>query len=116
MAFADIHNIEERLQQIDNRIIRIDFDKNKLRHSVIAWDNRDECEYIAFTVPHGQLDARVELEFYRIKNGSYNAFDEIRAWEAKKERSEERKIEDMALGMAENLLDSFRYKPSRFIS
>lgn len=106
MAFADLYNMEERLKQIDDRVMRIDFDMNKLRHNIIAWDPKEEDEYIAFTVPLGELDARVEYEFYRIRNERYNAFDELRKWEAMKEREENRKIEDMAHGMADVL-----YKP-----
>lgn len=106
MAFADLYNIEDRLKQIDDRILRIDFDFNKLRHNVIAWDPKDEDEYVAFTVPLGELDARVEKDMYKIRNEQYSAFDELRAWEAKKERDEERRIEDMAHGMADLL-----YKP-----
>lgn len=115
MAFADIHNIEERLQRIDPRILRIDFDNNKLRHNVIAWDTKDESEYIAFTVPHGQLDARVEKEFYRISNSGYNGFNELREWEAKMEREKEKKITDMAIDMYENIDRSWRFKPSRSV-
>lgn len=106
MAFADIYNIEDRLKRIDSRIIRIDFDHKKMRHSIIAWDEQDHDEYIAFTVPLGQLDARVEQELLRIRPGQYNAFDELREWEAKKERERESKIEDMARDMADTL-----YKP-----
>lgn len=106
MAFADIYHIEDRLKRIDNRILRIDFDHNKMRHSIIAYDDREHDEYIAFTVPLGQLDARVERELLRIRPGQYNAFDELREWEAKKEHDEEQRISEMAHSMADVL-----YKP-----
>jgi hypothetical protein len=103
MAFGDVHNIEDRLKQIDDRILRIDFDHKKKRHHIIAWDSRELTEYIAFTVPAGQLNALTVLEFYRIRNGSYSAFDELRSWEAQKERDENRKLEEMAHSMADLL-------------
>lgn len=103
MAFADLYHIEERLQQIDSRILRIDFDYKKRRHLVIAWNEAERDEYVAFTVPYGQLDARVVEELNRIRPERYNAFDELRAWEAKKEREEEMKIEDMARNMGDML-------------
>lgn len=106
MAFADVYNIEDRLKQIDSRVLRIDFDRYRKRHNIIAWDEKAYDEYIAFTVPLGELDARVEVEFYRIRNEQYNVFDELRAWEAKKERDEEIRIEDMSHSMADML-----YKP-----
>ena len=107
MAVGDIHNIEERLNQIDPRIIRIDFDYHKERYKIIAWDEKEHCEYIAFTVPWGELDARVEREVYRIRpRPGYNPFDELRRMEEQKERDDERKIEDMARDMAETI-----YKP-----
>lgn len=106
MAKYDVHNMEERLKRIDDRILRIDFDNNRKRHNIVAWDSRGEEEYIAFSAAPGELDARVEHEFYRIRNGNYNAFDELRAWEAQKERNDEKRIEENAAGMADVL-----YKP-----
>jgi hypothetical protein len=106
MAFADIYNMQERLNRIDPRIIRIDFDFDKQRHNVIAWDAKEHDEYIAFTVPLGELDARVEKELYRIRPENYNVFDELRAFEAKREQEEDQRISEMAHGMADVL-----YKP-----
>jgi hypothetical protein len=106
MAFGDVYNIEQRLQQIDERILRIDFDFGKMRHNIIAWDPHDEDEYIAWTVPWGELDARVEKDFIKIRSPRYNAFDEIRESEAKKERDEEKKMHEIAESMADVL-----YKP-----
>lgn len=106
MAIYDVHNMEERLKQIDSLILRIDWCTNRKRHNIIAWDARNNEEYIAFSAAPGELDARVEREFYRIRNGNYNAFDELREWEAKKELNEEKRIADTAAGMADVL-----YKP-----
>lgn len=106
MAFADVYHIEDRLKQVDERIIRIDFDYRKRKHLVIGWDSKEHEEYLAFTVPLGELDCRVEHELYRLRPENYNAFDEIRASEAKKQRDEDQKISDMAHEMGDML-----YKP-----
>lgn len=107
MAFADIYNMEQRLNQIDPRIIRIDFDSKRMRHKVVAWDEKNHEEYIAFTVPFGQLDARVEWDVYKSRpESSYDPFEEIRQSDIKKEREEDKKISDMAYSMADML-----YKP-----
>lgn len=114
MAQYDIHNMEERLQEIDPRIVRIDFNHARERHEIIARDNHG-AEYIAFTVPWGELDARVERELYRIRPERMNPFEEVRRAEERKQRAEDKKIHDMATDLVENIQSSFRHKPSRSI-
>jgi len=106
--------MERRLNQVDPRIIRIDFDHRRERHKIIAVDTTG-AEYTAWTVPWGELDARQEREAYRINPERYNAFEELRAAEEARQRREDRKITDMATDMADNMLLSFRHKPSRSI-
>jgi len=101
MADYDLYNIEDRLKEIDSRILRIDFNYERERHEIIAWDDTNKVEYIAFTVPWGQLDGRVEEELRRIRPERYNAFEEWRQMEERRERAEEKKIEDLARDFAE---------------
>lgn len=115
MAFADIYNIKQRINQIDPRMIRIDWDEKRLLHKIIAWDRFDEEEYVAFTVPHGELDARVERDVYRLNPERYNVMEELRKMAEEKQRREDSKISDMAHDLADNLYDSFCFKPSRSI-
>ncbi|QHT61699.1 hypothetical protein GXP70_18110 [Paenibacillus lycopersici] len=115
MAQYDVHDIERRLREIDPKIIRIDFDHRRALHRIIAVDRLGD-EYTAWTVPLGELDARQEREAYRINPERYNAFDELRAAEAAKQRRQDAKVTDMATDMAENLISSFSHKPSRSIA
>ena len=115
MAFADIYHIESRINQIDPRIIRIDWDEKRALHKIIVWDEHDREEYTAFTVPHGELDARVESDIYRLNPARYNVMEELQKMAEEKQRHNDNKVSDMARDMADNLYDSFRFKPSRSI-
>jgi hypothetical protein len=115
MAQYDLYNIESRLQQYDERVLRIDFDNRNGKHQIICWDPHFYEEYIAMTVPAGQLDARVERRMMEINPKHYNALEDIDQSLAEKERAEDSKIEDMARDMADNLESSFRLKPSRSV-
>lgn len=111
----DIYHIEERLQEVDPNILRIDFDPDTLRHEIVARDKANN-EYVAMTVPLGKLDARVVERVKEIDpRRGYNPFDDIEKWMNDKERRENRRIEDMARDMADNVYDSFKFKPSRSI-
>jgi len=102
MAFNDLYNIEDRLKEIDPNILRIDFDYDKQLHEIIAVDKLG-AQYVAMTVKHGELDARVIRRMQQIDPRKFNPFDEVMEWHRKKERSEEKKVEDMARDFAENL-------------
>lgn len=104
MAQLDLYNIEERLREWDENILRVDWDARKLRHRIICRDERTGEEYIAMTVPLGQLDARVVNRMMEInpKRG-YNPFHEIDRARAAKERRDEIRISEMAHGMADVL-------------
>lgn len=115
MALYDLYDMERRLQEIDPRIIRIDWDARREQHNIIAVDRAGD-EYTAWTVPWGDLDARQERELYRLNPERYNAFAELREMEAARERRQDAKITDMATDLADNLCDSFRFKPSRSIA
>lgn len=115
MALYDLYDMERRLHEIDPHIIRIDWDARREQHNIIAVDRTGD-EYTAWTVPWGQLDARQEWELYRLNPDRYNAFDELRKLEAAHERHRNAKITDMATDLADNLCDSFRFKPSRSIA
>jgi hypothetical protein len=106
MAQYDLYNIEQRLQELDPNILRIDFDYDRERHQIIAWDAYNKEEYIAMTVPWNELDARVVLHMQRINPERFNAFAELDKLNAIRERDQERKTEDMAHSMADML-----YKP-----
>lgn len=95
MGFNDIYHIEERLKEIDPNILRIDFDYDKQVHEIIAVDKLG-AQYVAMTVKHGELDARVLKRMQEIDPRKFNPFDELEKWQVQKERAEQRKVEDMA--------------------
>lgn len=115
MALYDVHDIERRLSELHPQFVRIDFDHKSERHRIVMQD-KVGAEYIAFTVPWNELDARTERDFIKVTSSRYNAFDEIRESEKAREKAQDAKISDMAHDMADNLLDSFRFKPSRSIA
>lgn len=115
MAQYDLYDIERRLQQYDDRILRIDFDNRRGFHQIICFDPVLHEEYIAMSVPAGELDARVERRMQEINPKHYNALEDIDQSLTAKARVEEKKIEDMARDMADNLESSFKLKPSRTI-
>jgi hypothetical protein len=101
MAEYDVYDIERRLKQYDDRILRIDFDHRRGLHRIICWDPIYYEEYTAMTVAAGQLDARVERRMMEINPKHFNAIADIDAARAQKERQDERKIEDMARDFAD---------------
>lgn len=115
MAQYDIHDIERRLQKLDDRILRIDFNERRGVHQIICWDPVLYEEYTAMTVKAGELDARVERRMMEINPQHYNVFEDIDQSLREKEMREEQKISDMARDMADNLDASFKLKPSRTI-
>lgn len=115
MAEWDVHDIERRLQEQDPRVLRIDLDRKGMRHRIICWDPIQHEEYTAMSVPVGQLDVRVERRMAEINPERFNAVDDVNKALRAKEQAEEKKVSDMALDMAENLLSSFKFKPSRTI-
>lgn len=117
MAEFDLYGIEDRLREYDPELFRrIDFDHKRGLHRIICYDPILREEYIAFTVKPGELDNRTVKEYMEIhpRNGFnlFRYFDEQRAI---KERRDENRIRDMATDLAENILSSFRMKPSRSI-
>lgn len=102
MAEFDPHEIERRLMEYDDRVLRISFDHGRGLHRIICWDNSCQEEYVAMTVPAGQLDARIEREMMKINPNHFNALAYIDDARAAKERREERKVEDMARDFADN--------------
>ena len=106
MAIFDLYNIEQRLQEIDPNILRIDFNFDTERHQIIAWDAKNKEEYIAMTVPWKELDARVVVHMQKINPTRFNAFAELDKMMQHREREEEKKLEDMSHSMADML-----YKP-----
>jgi hypothetical protein len=106
MAQYDPYYIEERMRELNWRLRRIDWNDRAKRHEIIAVDAMNQ-EYIAMTVKPGQLDDRVLTRLKEIDpTNGYNPFRELEKWQKQKERDEERKVEDMAYGMADTL-----YKP-----
>ena len=100
LADYDVYHIEERLQELDPNILRVDFDNRRKLHRIICTDGR--AEYTAMTVPLGNLDSRVVTRMMEInpKRG-YNPFHEIdKAAELKQKRDESR-VSDIAYGMAD---------------
>lgn len=117
MAQNDIYQIEERLQEYDPELFRrIDFDERRGLHRLICYDPLNREEYVAFTVPVGKLDNRTVIRYKEIhpRNG-FNVFQYLDKELEKKERMQDQRISDMAHDMADNLLNSFRMKPSRSI-
>lgn len=117
MAQYDIYHIEERLKDYDPEIFRrIEFDEKRGLHRLICYDPKTREEYIAFTVPHGKLDHRTVARYMEIhpKNG-FNVFKYLDRELEKRERQQEKKISDMAHDLVDNILSSFRMKPSRSI-
>lgn len=117
MAKYDLYGIENRLREYDPVLFRrIDFDEKRGLHKIICWDPIERETYTAFTVPHGKLDHRTVCDFMRVnpRNG-YDPFAEIDLSLEQKENRQERKITDMATDLAENILGSFRHRPSRAI-
>lgn len=112
MAKYDVYDIERRLSELHSQFVRIDFDYKSERHKVIMRD-KHSLEYIAFTIPWDELDFRTEQDFIKITSTRYNAFDEIRECEKAREKEQDANISDMAHDMADNLIDSFKFKPSR---
>jgi hypothetical protein len=98
----DIYHIEDRLREIDHNILRIDFDYDREMHKVVAVDKMG-TQYTAMMVKHGELDARVVSKFQRIDPRKFNPFDEVDQWLQKKDRDDEKKIEDMSRNMADLL-------------
>lgn len=106
MAQFDLYNIEQRLQELDPNLLRIDFNFDTERHQIIAWDAKNKEEYIAMTVPWNELDARVVTHMQKINPTRFNAFAELDKLMMQRERAEEKKLEDMSHSMADML-----YKP-----
>lgn len=106
MAIFDLYNIEQRLQELDPNILRIDFDFASERHRIIAWDAKNKEEYIAMTVPWNELDARVVVHMQKINPTRFNAFAELDKMMLQREQAEEKKLEEMSHSMADML-----YKP-----
>ncbi|OAS19248.1 hypothetical protein [Paenibacillus oryzisoli] len=102
MAINDLYYIEDRLKEIDPNILRIDFDYDNLKHQVIAVDKLG-TQYVAMTVKHGELDARVVRRIQQIDPRKFNPFDDIGKWLHKKELDEDKKVNEIARGMAETL-------------
>lgn len=101
MAEFDPHEIERRLMEYDDRVLRIDFDHRRGLHRIICFDTFLQEEYIAMTVPAGQLDARVEIEMMKINPNHFNALEYIDKARADKERRDDNKVGDMARDFAE---------------
>lgn len=103
MALFDIYNIESRLREWDENVLRIDFDEGRGLHKVVCKDKLG-LEYVAMTVPVGKLDARVVHRMMEInpKRG-YNPFDEIDQATEQREQASEKRIGDMAHSMADML-------------
>lgn len=106
MAIYDYYNIEQQLQEMDPNILRIDFNYSTERHQIICWDGKLKEEYIAMTVPWNELDSRVVTHMRRINPTRFNAFDELDQMMLLREIEQEKKIEEIARGMADVL-----YKP-----
>lgn len=106
MAQYDYYNIEQRLREIDENILRIDFDYKRERHKIICWDPYLREEYTAMTVPWNELDNRVVVDMMRMNPAKFNALDELQQMMIKREIEAGKKIEEMAHSMADML-----YKP-----
>lgn len=102
MAINDLYHIEDRLKEIDPNILRIDFNYDKKLHEIIAVDKLG-TQYVAMTVKHGELDARVLQRIQQIDPRKFNAFDEIGKWLHKKEIDEDKKVSEIARNMADTL-------------
>lgn len=106
MAKYDVYDIERRLREFDDKILRIDFDERQGMHRIMCWDPVNKEEYIAMSVPAGELDVRVERRMMEINPAHFNALAEFDRMKAERERAQDQKIEDMAYNMADML-----YKP-----
>lgn len=106
MADYDYYNIEKQLQELDPKILRIDFDYSRERHLIMCWDPCLKEEYIAMSVPWRELDSRVVTHMRRINPEKFNAFEELDRLTAIREAKQEKKIVEMSHSMADML-----YKP-----
>lgn len=111
MAQYDVYHIEERMKAWNPLIQRIEWKDEQ--HKIIAKDALGS-EYIAMSVPHGQLDARVVYRMMEINpERGYNPFDELDRHFDERERKENRRIEAMAADFADNfrrpLIENYFY-------
>jgi hypothetical protein len=103
MAIYDVYNIEQRLQEYDDRVLRIDWNDRRKMHHIICWDPILYEEYTAMTVPGGQLDQRVLYRMMEINPKHFNALEDIDKANEQKERNDEKKVEDMAYAIGDML-------------